>query len=122
MSQLRTGTAGPGVTSAAAAPPMREGGAMPTGTGFILAACWSLVLPAPPEPAAVTQRRQACKGGDGDACNSLGVDFAYGRGVPRDEAEAAALYRQACEAGNSAGCNNLGEMYAEGKGVAADRT
>jgi TPR repeat protein len=107
---------------------------MPIGTGPILVLLAPLIVcgaaprqegppssqtPAPPEPAAVTQRRQACKGGDGDACNSLGTDFNYGHGVPRDAA-AAALYGQACAAGNAVGCNNLGGMYAQGKGVAAD--
>lgn len=109
---------------------------MPTATGLSLVLLAPLIAcsappprealasgrPATPqEPTTVTERRQACEGGDGDACNSLGVDFNYGRGVPRDEAAAAALYGKACEAGSAVGCNNLGGMYAEGKGVAADR-
>lgn len=50
------------------------------------------------------------------------MDYEYGHVVPKDEAEAAALYGQACDAGDAVGCDNLGQMYAEGKGVAADAT
>ena len=68
----------------------------------------------------MTQRRQACTDGDGDACNSLGVDYAHGHGVARDEAGAAALYRRGCEAGSAVACNNLGKAYEDGKGVTLD--
>src|SRR5262245_21960423 len=66
-------------------------------------------VPRRAEPEDAARRRQACQGGDGDACNSLAVDYEYGHGVPKDEAEAAALFGRACDAGHSVGCNNLGQ-------------
>jgi Sel1 repeat-containing protein len=77
-------------------------------------------LPQRAEPPDAASRRQACKAGDGDACNRLAVDYEYGHDVPKDEAEAAALYGLACDAGNAVGCDNLGQLYAGGKGLAAD--
>ena len=46
--------------------------------------------------------------------------YAAGRGVARNEAEAALWYREAVEQGNVAAQNNLGAMYQTGQGVPLD--
>ncbi|MGZ8942198.1 MAG: tetratricopeptide repeat protein, partial [Methylobacter sp.] len=51
---------------------------------------------------------------------NLGVMYANGRGVPKDEREAVAWYRKAAEQGDAAAQYNLGWMYDHGQGVAKD--
>jgi serine/threonine-protein kinase len=63
---------------------------------------------------------QACSAGSREACDNLGVMYASGKGVAKDDARAAALYATACNAGNALGCNNLGNIYASGRGVSKD--
>lgn len=58
--------------------------------------------------------RQACKGGDGEACRRLGDAYANGVGVPTNEPRAAALYRQACDSGVTAACTALEELCGRG--------
>src|SRR6516162_2577918 len=43
-----------------------------------------------------------------------------GRGVPRDEVEAARWYYRAAQQGSAEAQNNLGAMYAEGRGMRQD--
>jgi len=69
---------------------------------------------------AATLFDQACSAGSREACDNLGVMYASGKGVARDDARAAALYATACNAGNALGCNNLGNIYASGRGVSKD--
>jgi TPR repeat protein len=45
-----------------------------------------------------------------------------GRGVAKDETEAARLFRKAADAGNAIAMNSLGGMYRDGRGVAKDET
>ena len=52
--------------------------------------------------------------------NNLGFMFQNGRGVARDEAEAARWYRKGAEAGDLKAMANLGWMYRNGRGVAKD--
>jgi TPR repeat protein len=65
--------------------------------------------------------QRACDAGSADACNNLGVDYAEGTGVQRDEFRAASLYEKACDGGNANGCSDLGDLYWRGFGVAQDR-
>jgi hypothetical protein len=58
--------------------------------------------------------------GDSSAMVDLGMNYAYGRGVPEDYQKAVSWLRKASEAGNAAGMNNMGVMYANGYGVARD--
>jgi len=44
-----------------------------------------------------------------------------GRGVARDDAEAASWYRKAAEQGLAVAQNNLGRMYELGRGVERDK-
>lgn len=47
--------------------------------------------------------------------------YANGKGVPKDDAEAARWYRLAAEQGYSAAQTNVGVMYDSGKGVLKDK-
>jgi TPR repeat protein len=46
--------------------------------------------------------------------------YAFGRGVPQDDAEAVSWYRKAAELGNASAQFNLGVMYHFGQGVPQD--
>jgi hypothetical protein len=65
----------------------------------------------------VVALRQACDGGNLNGCADLGVMYANGTGVTKDEVRAVALYKQACDGGSLNGCANLGVMYGNGTGV-----
>src|ERR1035437_6913069 len=58
--------------------------------------------------------------GDALAQTSLGIMYEYGRGVPKDLAEAARWYRKAAEQGNALAQFTLGTMCADGQGVPKD--
>ena len=57
--------------------------------------------------------RLAAEQGDASAQYNLGVMYAKGRGVLKDEAEAVRWYRLAAEQGDAYAQNNLGVMYAQ---------
>ena len=63
---------------------------------------------------------RAAKQGDAQAQYNLGLMYADGRGVRRDDAEAVKWYRQAAAQGNAEAQYNLGFMYANGQGVRQD--
>jgi TPR repeat protein len=50
----------------------------------------------------------------------LGFLYSHGRGVPQDDARAAAWYRQGAEAGDARAMYNLGALYDQGRGVPKD--
>jgi hypothetical protein len=58
--------------------------------------------------------------GDATSQHNLGVMYANGMGVARNDQEAARWYRQAAEQGHASSQFNLGLIYAEGKGVTRD--
>lgn len=58
--------------------------------------------------------------GDATAQVWLGLMYARGHGVPRDDAEAVRWYRKAAEQGFAWGQTNLGYMYTQGRGIAKD--
>ncbi len=58
--------------------------------------------------------------GHAEAQNNLGVIYANGRGVPRDDVEAVKWYRKAGEQGNAVAQFNLGVSYMNGWGVPLD--
>lgn len=62
----------------------------------------------------------SCHQGDAWACGSLGVVFANGMGVPKDETRAAALFQAACDGGYPEDCYNLGVLVHSGAGVKKD--
>ncbi len=58
--------------------------------------------------------------GDAQARYQLGLRYAEGIDVARDEAEAVRWFRKAAEQGYAAAQNDLGAMYAPGRGVKQD--
>ena len=58
--------------------------------------------------------------GDAVAQEVLGVMYAEGQGVQKDEAQAVKLFRQAAEQGNDLGQYNLGAAYVNGLGLPKD--
>lgn len=58
--------------------------------------------------------------GDASAQYNLGVMYANGQGVTKDDAEAVKWYRKAADLGFAIAQVNLGVAYANGKGVAKD--
>src|SRR5579859_7844063 len=64
----------------------------------------------------------ACRGpaeqGDASCQNLMGVFFSEGRGVPKNDTEAAHWFRKAADQGHGHACFNLGRAYQFGDGVA----
>ena len=66
--------------------------------------------------------REAAEQGDATAQFNLGVMYAKGEGVPRDDTEAVRWYRQAAEQDHADAQFVLGLMYTNGLGVLKDDT
>ena len=64
--------------------------------------------------------KKACDAGDMRGCHDLGVMYADGNGVEKNEQKAVELYKKACDGGEMLGCFNLGTMYAKGSGTEKD--
>jgi hypothetical protein len=64
--------------------------------------------------------QEACTGGDGASCGSIGYLYETGSGVTQDYLKAADFYKQSCDLGGMAGCVNLGSMYEGSPGIAQD--
>ena len=71
---------------------------------------------------AIKQLTSECDQGKAASCTELGVIYAEGRGVTRDERRAVQLVQRACDAGFARGCFMLGLMFDEGLGVPKDET
>lgn len=56
--------------------------------------------------------------GDSSAQINLGILYLDGKGVPKDEAEAASLFDQSARQGNPSAAMNLGILFRNGQGVA----
>ena len=70
--------------------------------------------------AALALMRPLADQGNAAAQVRLGLMYARGHGVPRDDAGAVRWYRKAAESGYAWGQTNLGYMYSMGRGVAKD--
>lgn len=68
----------------------------------------------------VDDLRLAAERGDADAAWLMGKQYANGRGVTRDDSEAARWYRVAAEQDDPLAQHKLGKMYADGVGVSQD--
>jgi TPR repeat protein len=64
--------------------------------------------------------QKACDGGERKGCNTLGLMYYNGEGVPKDLNRAKDLYKRACDAGGSGGCLNLGLLYFRGEDLPKD--
>ena len=67
---------------------------------------------------ALREWRPLAENGHRDAQFNLGLIYANGLGVARDDAEALAWYRRAAERGDAGAQHTVGEFYAFGRGVA----
>jgi TPR repeat protein len=65
-------------------------------------------------------RLEFAEQGDPAAQVLVGLMYARGHGVPRDDAQAVQWYRKAAEQDDAWGQTNLGYMYESGRGVAGD--
>jgi TPR repeat protein len=61
-----------------------------------------------------------CDGGSADRCRRLAASYAFGEGVPKDEARATALYEHACDLGDAPACVFAGQMHEYAHGVPKD--
>jgi hypothetical protein len=68
----------------------------------------------------ITTLKAQAKRGSVDAQYNLGVAYATGQGVQKDESEAASWYRKAAEQGDAGAQSSLADAYAFGKGVPKD--
>jgi len=71
-------------------------------------------------PNGLIMLQKAAEEGKSCAQYDLGVIYAYGDGVPKDEAKAATWYQKAAAQGNKYAQFELGVMYAFGRGLPKD--
>lgn len=71
---------------------------------------------------ALRELRPLAEQGNANAQYRLGLMYANGRGVPKDDTQAVAWWRKAADQGYAPAQSNLGAMYANGRGVAQDDT
>src|SRR5579864_882074 len=67
-------------------------------------------------PGALAGCKSAAEQGDASCQNVLGILYSEGRGVPKNDAEAARWFRKAAEQGHAHACFNLGRAYQFGRG------
>jgi uncharacterized protein len=67
----------------------------------------------------VSLYERGCLLGSQYSCVNLGRSYTTGRGVPKDDVRASAIFREACEAGSALACGSLGNWFIQ---VAADFT
>jgi hypothetical protein len=65
--------------------------------------------------------RRACDLKNEVDCAMLAINYASGRGVPRDGSKALGLAVEACQGGAAVGCTVIAGMYDRGMGVPVDR-
>jgi TPR repeat protein len=61
-----------------------------------------------------------CDAGSADRCRRLGASYAFGRGLPKDEVRATALYERACDLADPSACVFAGQMREYAHGVPED--
>ena len=81
---------------------------------------WLKALKSGDYETALKELLPSARQGNAVAQTNLGLMYAKGEGVPRDDTEAVKWYRLAAEQGNAAGQYNLGHRYDEGGGVPQD--
>ena len=84
------------------------------------AARWRVAAARNGHEAALAWLRDQAEKGDAEMRCTLAWMYEHGRGLPKDEAEAAAWYRRAAEQGHYDALFHLGKMYEEGRGVPKD--
>ena len=76
-------------------------------------------LPSGMDPA-LTELYRKAEAGNPQSMYDLGLDYHFGKGVPKDVTQAVVWFRKAAEAGNDQAMNDLGVCYENGMGVAID--
>ena len=69
---------------------------------------------------ALREWEQGARAGDPQALYNLGVAYAEGKAVPRDQARAVTYYQQGASKGSVLAAYNLGQAYRKGEGVGVD--
>jgi len=69
---------------------------------------------------ALREWEQGAGAGDPQALYNLGVAYAEGKAVPRDQARAVTYYQQGASKGSVLAAYNLGQAYRKGEGVGVD--
>jgi TPR repeat protein len=69
---------------------------------------------------AVAMFTKAANNGDAKAQSILGQMYSLGRGVTKNNQQAALWYKKAADQGNARAQNNLGQAYVNGQGVPQD--
>jgi len=78
------------------------------------------VQPQKPTPNPLEALRKRADQGNAQAQYNLGLMYANGRGVAKDDGQALAWYQKAADQGHAAAQFDLGKMYENGHGVAKD--
>jgi hypothetical protein len=73
-----------------------------------------------PKDSRLASLSRRAESGDSKAMVELGMDYVFGRGVPKDYQKANGWLRKASDAGDPAGTNNLAVLYANGYGTAVN--
>jgi len=71
-------------------------------------------------PESVAEKQKKAEAGDAGAQFNLGVMYANGEGLVKDQVQAVKWYRKAAEQGMATAQFNLGVMYVAGEGVIKD--
>ena len=69
---------------------------------------------------ALAELMPLAQAGDAEAQYNIGRMYAYGRGVPQDDAKAMDWYRKSATQGHLWAINNIGRLYENGLGVTQD--
>ena len=68
----------------------------------------------------IADLREKAAAGDAEAQTTLGLRYANGRGVRKNDKEAVKWFRKGAEQGDAVGKYNIGLMYRKGRGVRKD--
>lgn len=69
---------------------------------------------------ALSELQKAAKSGDAQAYYNLGIFYAEGRAVPKDQAKAVAFFKEGAEKGSLLAAFNLAQAYRKGEGISVD--
>lgn len=64
--------------------------------------------------------KKSCNNGNDKGCYNIGLMYAKGLGVEKDNSKAGLFFKKACDGGHPNGCYLLGLSYAKGYGVKQD--
>jgi hypothetical protein len=87
---------------------------------FLVVVVFLVISNKPDKAPAIASTPKAAEQGDAKAQTALGLMYAKGQGVTKDDAQAVTWFRKAAEQGDAEAQFNLGLMYAKGRGVTKD--